>query len=307
MPRPLWTGSLSFGLVNVPVRLVSASRDLDLHFRQLRVGDSTPIEIKRFCSKEDEEVPYEEIARQFEFDDDETVIVTDDELDALAPERTRTIEIDAFVDLEEVDPIYFDHPYLLVPAADNDGALRAYQLLLEVMSRSDRAALGRFVMRTKEYRGIVRARDGALSLTTMRMHDEVRPIDKVDTGGKGKVPKKQLDTALSLIEQMSVGWDPSRYDDEYRARLQKVVQDKRKGRTVKVPDLLDEPSPVPDLMAALSESLERARGGDGGGGGKKASSSLKDLSRDELYERAQEEEVPGRSSMSKDELIEALS
>ena len=303
MPRPLWTGSLSFGLVNVPVRLVSASRDLDLHFRQLREEDGTPIEIKRFCSKEDKEVPYEEIARQFEFDDEETVIVTDGELDALAPERTRTIEIDAFVDLEQVDPIYFDHPYLLVPAADNDGALRAYELLLAVMGRSERAALGRFVMRTKEYRGIVRARDGAMSLTTMRMHDEVRAIDKVDTGGKGKVPKKQLDTALSLIEQMSVGWDPARYDDEYRARLQKVVQDKRKGRTVKVPDLLDEPSPVPDLMAALERSLAEAKGKSPR---RKAQAALADLNREQLYERAQERDVPGRSSMTKEELVEAL-
>jgi DNA end-binding protein Ku len=309
MPRPLWTGSLSFGLVNVPVRVVSGARDLDLHFRQLH--DGQPVEVKRWCTKEDREVPYEEIARSFEFDDGETVVVTDEELEGLAPDRTRTIEIDAFVDLAEVDPIYFDHPYLLEPAADNDGALRAYRLLLEVMARTERAALGTFVMRTKEYRGIVRARDGVLSLTTMRMHDEVRSQENVDTGKGAKVAKKQLDTALQLIEAMSSDWDPSSFEDHYRERLTKVVETKRKGRTVKAPKQVDEPAPVPDLMAALRESLDAARGkgpvpasrkrdrdGDGG---------LEDLTRDELYERAQKEEVPGRSSMSKEELIEALS
>jgi DNA end-binding protein Ku len=301
MPRSLWTGSLSFGLVNVPVRIVSGARDLDLHFRQLRAKDASPIEMQRWCAKEGKEVPYEEIARQFEFDDGDTVIVTDEELQGLAPERTRTIEIDGFVDLGDVDPIYFDHPYLLVPAADDQGALRAYRLLLEVMGRSDRAALGRLVMRTKEYRAIVRARDGALSLTTLRMHDEVRPLSGVDTGAKGKPPKKQLDAALSLIEAMTVEWDPGNYEDHYRKRLQKVVADKRKGRTIKAPETVAEPSPVPDLMEALRASLQAARG-EGTG-----TDELGELSRDELYERAQDAGVPGRSSMSKKELIEALS
>jgi DNA end-binding protein Ku len=300
MPRPLWTGSLSFGLVNVPVRLISGSRDLDLHFRQLRESDGSPIEVKRWCTKEGKEVPWEEVARSYEFDDGDVVVVTDDELDGLEPERTRTIEIDGFVDLPDIDPIYFDHPYLLVPAADDQGALRAYRLLLEVMAQADRAALGRFVMRTKEYRAVVRARDGVLALTTMRMHDEVRSLDGVDTGKQGKPPKKQLDTALSLIEAMTVEWDPANYEDRYRARLAKVVADKRKGKTIKAPEPVGEPSPVPDLMEALRASLEAARGGGGDDG-------LEDLSRDELYERAQDAGVPGRSSMSKEELIEALS
>jgi DNA end-binding protein Ku len=310
MPRPLWSGSLSFGLVNVPVRLVSAARDLDLHFRQLRAEANTPIEVKRFCSKEDVEVPWDEIARCFEFDDGDTVMVTDGELDGLEPERTRTIEIDGFVELADVDPMYFDHPYLLVPAGDDDGVLRAYRLLMEVMKGTERAALGRFVMRTKEYRAIVRERGGALSLTTLRMHDEVRDPSGIDAGGKGKAPKKQLDAALRLIEAMTVEWDPERYEDQYRKRLQAVVREKRKGGTITAPEQVDEPTPVPDLMEALRESLEAARGGGGSKGAKRSSrkgDDLADLSRDELYERAQAQEVPGRSSMSKDELIEALS
>ncbi len=171
------------------------------------------------------------------------------------------------------------------------------------MGTTDRAALGRFVMRTKEYRAIVRARDGALSLTTMLMHDEVRPAKGIDSGSKGKAPKKQLDTALGLIEAMTVEWDPSSYEDEYRARLLAVVEQKRKGKTITVPDQVDEPSPVPDLMAALRESLDAARGITK----KDDDDELGELTREELYERAQERDVPGRSSMSKKELIEALS
>jgi DNA end-binding protein Ku len=309
MPRPLWSGSLSFGLVNVPVRLVSASRDLDLHFRQLH--DGQPIETQRWCSEEGKEVPYEEIARQFEFDDGDTVVVTDEELEGMDPERTRTIEISSFVDLEEVDPMYFDHPYLLVPAGNDEGALRAYRLLLEVMERADRAALGTFVMRTKQYKALVRARDGALGLTTMLMHDEVRPVDDVETGGTRKPAKGQLEQAVALVEALSVDWDPSRYEDHYRERLQAVVDSKRKGRTITAPEPVAEPSPVPDLMAALKESLAAVRGDEAKpkkakAPKAKAKDDLAGLSTGELYERAQEEDVPGRSSMSKDELIEAL-
>jgi DNA end-binding protein Ku len=157
-------------------------------------------------------------------------------------------------------------------------------------------------MRTKEYRAIVRARDGALSLTTMLMHDEVRATKGIDSGTKGKAPKKQLDTALGLIEAMTVEWDPASYEDEYRARLLAVVDQKRKGKTITVPDQVDEPSPVPDLMAALRESLDAARGVS-----KQNDDELGGLTREELYERAQERDLPGRSSMSKKELIEALS
>src|SRR5437763_12466371 len=151
MARSLWTGSLSFGLVNVPVSLVSAVRDLDLHFRQLHEKDGAPIEVQRWCEKEDVEVPYEEITHAYELDDGRQVIVSDLELQAIEPRKTRTIDIEQFVDLDRVDPIYFDHPYFLLPASDDDGAKRAYGLLTEVMSRTDRAALGRFVMRAKQY------------------------------------------------------------------------------------------------------------------------------------------------------------
>ncbi|HEY8581582.1 MAG TPA: Ku protein [Capillimicrobium sp.] len=259
MARSLWSGTLSFGLVNVPVQLFSAVRDQDLHFHQLHEKDGAPIETRRFCSKEDEEVEWEEIAHGFETDAGEQVIVTDDDLAAVAPRKTKTIDISAFVDLADVDPIYFDHPYFLVPAGEAEGARRAYRLLVEAMGGSDRAALGRFVLRTKEYLVLVRVRDGLLSLTTMRFHDEVRPTKGIDTGGK-KPASKQLDQAVKLIESLSSDWDPSRYRDEYRKRLQSVVKRKKQGKTITVPTDEEVPAPAADLMAALEKSLAEVRG-----------------------------------------------
>jgi DNA end-binding protein Ku len=262
MPRSLWTGSLGFGLVNVPVALFSGVRDTDLHFRQLHAKDHAPIEVHRFCADEDVEVPYDEIARGFETDDGELVLLTDAELATAAPRKTRTIDIEAFVDLDEVDPIYFDHPYVLMPNGDSEGTLRAYRLLVEVMARTERAALGRFVLRTKEYLALVRARSDRLTLTTMRFHDEVRPTKGVPTPTKRDQPsKKELDQAVALIESLACPWNPARYEDEYEKRLKKIVQRKRKGQTVEPPKREKEPSPVPDLMAALEQSLAEAKRG----------------------------------------------
>jgi DNA end-binding protein Ku len=315
MARSLWTGSISFGLVNVPVALYSAVRDLDVHFRQLHEKDGAPIDTRRFCSEEDKEVPFEAIGHGYEMDDGTQVVLTDDDLASAAPRKTRTIDIEAFVDVDEVDPIYFDHPYFLAPVGEAEGNLRAYRLLVKVMESTDRAALGRFVLRSKEYLVLVRVRDGRLALTTLLFHDEVRPAKDVDTGGR-KPPKAQLDAAKALIEALSTDWDPSEYSDCYRERLLDVIERKRKGKRIVAPSGgRDAAGPPPDIMAALKESLERARSGegfeprdgDGDGSDGDGDSALAELSRDALYERAQKEDVPGRSSMSRDELIEALS
>lgn len=262
MPRALWTGSLSFGLVNVPVQIVSAVRDLDLHFRQLHEKDTVPVETQRWCSEEDKQVPYEAITRSYELDGGKTVIVTDEDLEAVEPRKTQTIDIERFVDLAEVDPIYFDHPYWLVPAGDDEGVTRAYRLLLGVMEQTDHAALGSFVMRAKEHLAIVRARDGALTLTTMRFHDEVRATKDVPTttGKSTKPTKQQLDTAVSLIEALAADWKPEEHEDRYRKRLQKIVRGKGKGKTVQLPaDEDTEPDAPPDLMAVLKEALAAAK------------------------------------------------
>jgi DNA end-binding protein Ku len=185
------------------------------------------------------------------------VTVSDEELEAVEPKKTRTIDIEQFVDLADVDPIYFDHPYFLLPASEDDGATRAYRLLTEVMGHTDRAALGRFAMRAKEYLAIVRVRDGVLTLTTMLFADEVRPTKEVeDAHTKAHKPtKKQLDAAVSVIEELSTEWKPERYKDRYRERLEKVVARKRKGETIKAPKRREEPEAVPDLMEALERTL----------------------------------------------------
>ena len=261
MPRSLWTGSLSFGLVNVPVAMYSGVADRDLHFRQLHRKDHAPVETHRFCAEEDVEVPYDEIANGYETDDEEMVILTDAELGAAAPHRSRTVDIEAFVDLDDVDPIYFDHPYVLMPSGEAEGIQRAYRLLVEVMGSTERAALGRVVMRTKEYLTLIRARDDRLVLTTLLWHDEVRPTDPIPSPTKKDKPaKKEVDAAVELIESFSCDWDPSRYEDEFQKRLREIVKRKAKGQTIEIPDDEGEqPSPVPDLMAALERSLEEAK------------------------------------------------
>jgi DNA end-binding protein Ku len=256
MPRSMWTGSLSFGLVNVPVALFSGVNDTDVHFRQLHDKDHTPVETRRFCKDEDAEVDYDEIAHGFETDDGKQVVLTDEELATAAPRKTRTIDIEAFVDLADVDPIYFDHPYILMPSGDSEGTQRAYRLLLEVMARTERAALGRFVMRTREYLVLIRERGGRLALTTLLFHDEVRDPSELPTPTKKDKPaKKALDQTVKLIEALSCDWNPDRYEDRYEKRLKKVIREKQKGRTITVPEPEKEPSPVPDLMAALEQTL----------------------------------------------------
>ena len=312
MPRPIWSGSLSFGLVNVPVVMFSAVRDQGLHFNQLHEPDGARIETRRFCAEEEKEVPFEEIGRAFDMEDGKTVVITDEELQEVAPRRTRTIDIEAFADLADVDPIYFDHPYFLAPIGDADGTKRAYQLLVEAMGREERVAIGRFVMRTKEYLVAIQVRDGRLALTTMRWGDEIRATKGIDTGGSKKPAKAQLDQAVALIEALGTEWEPSAWEDRYRARLEDVVERKRKGQTIKAPkEETEQPSPVPDLMAALEKSLAEAGSGKPAAPKRKQAAEardgdLADLSREELYERAQAEDVPGRSSMSKGELIDAL-
>jgi DNA end-binding protein Ku len=303
MPRPLWTGSLSFGLVNVPVVLMTAVRDQGLHFRQLHQESHRPIEVKRFCSVEDVEVPYEDVGKGFELDDGDLVVITDEDLVQVEPRKTRTVEVDAFVPLADVDPVYVDHPYVLLPIGDSEGTLRAYQLLVEVMKGSDRAALGRFVMRTKEYLVLVRASGEVLALTTLLWHDEVRPRDEIVPGGRAD--KALVDQMEQLIDAMAVEWDHERYEDRYRARLADVIEAKRKGGTVKAPTAEKEPAPTPDLMAALEQTLAQMRG-DAGGGAAPAD-DLSRLSKQELLEKAAEQDLSGRSKMTKDELVEALS
>jgi DNA end-binding protein Ku len=311
MPRPIWSGSLSFGLVNVPVKLMSATRDLGVHFNQLHEKDNSRIEVRRVCTEDGEEVPWEDVARGYELESGELVMLTDEELDAADPQKTRTIDIEAFVDLEEIDPIFYDHPYYLVPDS-NEAAVRAYHLLRTVMERSGQVAIARFVLRTKEYLVAVRTRGEAITLTTMLFHDEVRSPEDVEIDGLPKAKKKEVDQAVTLVKALKRDFDPANYEDEHRKRLLALIDKKRKGQEIEIPDEPEAPKAVPDLMAALEESIQRMKSG-----GREAlaadaaveqndAAALKRLAKKDLLARAKEAEIEGTSKMTKDELVEAL-
>ena len=278
MARSLWTGSLSFGLVNVPVQLVSATRDLDVHFHQVQRDTGERVEMQRVAAEDGKEVAWEDIGKGWETEDGEIVVLTDDDFASAQPEKTRTVDIDLFVDLDDIDPIYFDHPYWLLPAGEGEGAVRAYRLLVEVMGKAGQVAIGRIVLRAKEYLVAMREQDGLLSLTTMHFADEVR--DPQDTGaipsGKETAPsKREVDDAVALIEELSDDFDPARYDDCHRVRLLRLIDEKRKTGEVEIPEVEPEPKPQKapaDLIAALEDSLAKARGGSKA---KKASGSAK--------------------------------
>jgi DNA end-binding protein Ku len=255
MPRSLWSGSLSFGLVNVPVALFSAARDLDVHFHQLHEPDGARIEVRRFCSKEDVEVALDDIGHGYELASGKQVVLTDADLEAVAPRKTRTIDIQSFVDADEIDPVFFDHPYWLVPIGEAEGPRRAYRLLVDAMGDRDDVALGRFVLRTKEYLVAVRVRDGLLALSTMLFADEIRPTKGLGPGGR-KPAKAAVDEAVKLVEALSGPFDPSDYADEHRKRLRAIVKDKQKGGTVEAPEQDAEPAPAGDLMAALRKTMD---------------------------------------------------
>jgi DNA end-binding protein Ku len=258
--RPLWSGSLSFGLLNVPVTLHSATRDRDVHFQLLHAPDCSPIETRRVCATEEKPVPWPEIARGYELEDGSWVLLSDEDLQAAAPRQSRTIDIERFVEVAEIDPVYFDRSYLLVPA--DEGAARAYALLSETMRDSGKAALGRFVMRAKERLVGIRVRDDALTLTTMLFGDEVRATEEIAAEIEAaEPPREQVDSAVAVIEELSIEFDPTLYRDEHRAHLKRLIKRKQQGKKIAAPPPVEEPvtTSAPDLMGALEESLARIR------------------------------------------------
>lgn len=267
MARSLWTGSLSFGLVNVPVQLVSAVRDRDVHFHQVHKETGERVQTRRVASTDGKEVDWEDVAKGWETDDGQMIVLTDDDFEAAQPEKTRTVDIDLFVALEDIDPVYFDHPYWLLPAGDGDGPIRAYRLLVDVMAKAGQVAIGRIVLRAKEYLVALREQDGLLSLTTMHFADELRTPDDIGAipqGAKGRPTKREVDDAVALIGELTDDFKPSRYDDCHRVRLLALIDEKREHGEVEIPEHDPEPKPQKapkDLMAALEESLAKARKG----------------------------------------------
>jgi DNA end-binding protein Ku len=272
MPRSIWSGAISFGLVNVPVKLFSAVSRKTVRFHQLHAEDGVRIQQKRICPADGEEVSYDQIVKGFELTKDRYVVVTKDELDTLDPKASRTIDIEEFVELSEIDPIYFDNSYYLTPAT---GAEKAYVLLVQAMEAAGKAAIARFVMRQKEYVGALRPRDGVLALSTMVFHDEVVSPDSLEERPDDDIEAtdRELKMARQLIESLSEDWEPDKYEDSYRERVLELIEKKAAGEEIAVQPQAEAPEEVPDLMAALEASISAAKGEDDDGGGNGASAS----------------------------------
>jgi len=274
MARAIWSGTISFGLLNVPVRLYSAVARRSIALREIRESDSSRIKHKRVAEGTDEEVPYENIVKAYELTPGQYVPLSKDEMSALAPEKTRAIDVQDFVDIEEIDPMYFDSPYYLGPA---DGAEKAYSLLAAAMESSGKAAVSRFVFRNKEHLAAIRANDGVLTLTTMRFHDEVVPPSDLDDAlpdKKPKVAKREQQMAEQLIDSLSTEFEPDAYKDEYREQLLALIEQKAEGKEIVAPEAeAPKATKAPDLMAALEESIAavKEKGGSSGDGAKEAS------------------------------------
>jgi DNA end-binding protein Ku len=257
MARAIWSGTISFGLLNVPVKLYSAVARRGISLREIRESDGARIKHRRVAEGTDEEVPYGEIVKAFEVTADRYVPLNKDELAAMAPEKTRAIEVQDFVDLDQIDPIYFDSPYYLGPA---DGAAKAYSLLAKAMQESGKVAIARFVFRNKEHLAALRPNDGVLTLTTMRFADEVvapSELEDVLPQSEQKVAKKEVEMAEQLIESLTTEFDPSAYRDEYREELLSLIERKAEGKDILTAPATEEPKPTaaPDLMSALEESI----------------------------------------------------
>jgi DNA end-binding protein Ku len=279
MPRSIWTGAISFGLVNVPVKLYSAVSKKTVRFHQLHDKDGVRIQQKRVCPADGEEVPYENIVKGYEITPEQYVIVEPGELEALEPRKTKTIDIEDFVDLDEIDPLYYDHPYYLLPGT---GAAKPYKLLVTAMQDAQKVAIARVVIRQKEQLVAIRpAEDGVLAMSTMNFADEVVSPDKFDEtpGDDIETSKREVEMARQLIDSLSSDWTPDKYRDTYRDRVLELIEQKAQGKEIAVQPV-EEPQPVPDLMAALEASVQAARQSKDSGGrpdddGKAAASKRK--------------------------------
>ena len=275
MPRSIWTGAISFGLVTVPVKLYSAVQRKTVRFHQLSATSGVRIQQKRVDPQTGDEVPYEDIVKGYEIGPDRYVVIQPEELEALDPKKTKTIEIEDFVELSQIDPIYYDHPYYLAPGA---GGAKPYRLLLEAMEETGKVAIAKVVIRSKEQLVAIRPMGDVLNMSTMLFADEVvdpDTIDDIPRDGEVSATDRELDIAKQLVDSLAGEFEPEQYRDTYREEVLALIERKAAGEEVAVqPAKEEEAAPVPDLMSALKASLdavrERDAEGDGAARSKKA-------------------------------------
>ncbi|WP_031479604.1 non-homologous end joining protein Ku [Streptomyces bicolor] len=337
MARAVWSGALSFGLVALPVQLFTATESHTIRFNQLQRGTSDRVRNKRVNERTGEEVPMEEIVKGFDMGD-EYVVVEPDELDEIAPGQSKSMEITGFVDLDQVEPVFFDKTYYLAPKGKEYA--KVYALLHSALAQANKVGIATVVMRNREYLVAVKAEGDVLAMHTMHWADEVRDPHR-EIGSlpeETQVAEKELQTAVQLVEALSIDWNPEEYHDTYQEKVLQLVEAKRTGQTVEKGEPPPKTTKVVDLMAALQASVETAKSRRKPGEEEEAPrrgrppthikeaaekrrarttkkteekppkpSELKELSKTELYQRASDANIPGRSSMSRDELIKALS
>ena len=274
----MWTGAISFGMVTVPVKMYSALDRKSVRFHQLSGKSGVRVSQKRVDPSTGEEVPYADIVKGYEIAPDRYVLIEPGELEALEAKKTKTIEIEDFVELSQIDPVYYDHPYYLAPGP---GGAKPYRLLLEAMRETGKVAIARVVIRSKEQLVAVRPMGDALGMATMLFADEVLAPDRLDEladAAEVKTTKRELDIAKQLVDSLAGDFEPDTYSDTYRADVLALIERKAQGEQIAVQPAPEEATaPAPDLMSALKASLEavRAREGDGGGPGKRSKPATK--------------------------------
>lgn len=268
--RTMWTGSISFGLVNIPVRLYSGTQSHSLEFDMLHKKDLSPIRYAKVCKEEGEEIPYDEIVKGYEYEKGEYVVLSEEDFKKADVKATKTIDILSFADLDEIDPVYFEKPYYLEP---DKGGEKAYVLLREALKKANKAGITKFVLRNREHLGLVKAEGDLLLLDQLRFADEIRDPSVLKVPGNIDVSDKEIDLALSLINQLAAPFDPEAYHDDYKAALEQVIEEKAAGREPVAHGEAPKPTKVKDLMSLLKASLEEREGGekpDKGSGKRKA-------------------------------------
>jgi DNA end-binding protein Ku len=264
MPRAIWTGAISFGLVTVPVKMYSAVNRKTVRFHQLSAKTGARVAQKRVDPQNGEEVPYEAIVKGYELAPDRYVVIEPAELDTLQPEKTKTIDIEDFVKLAQIDPIFYDHPYYLAPGP---GGAKPYRLLLEAMRETERVAVARVVIRSKEQLVAVRPMDGVLEMATMLFADEILSPDTLEElpdPAAVKTNKRELEIAMQLVESLAGDFEPDKYRDSYREEVLALIERKAQGEEISIqPPAEEVRAPAPDLMSALKASLDAVRAHDG--------------------------------------------
>jgi DNA end-binding protein Ku len=256
MARAIWKGSISFGLVNIPIALYPATRREEFKFRLLRKSDLSPVNYKRVAEKDDKEVPWDQIVKGYEYEKGKYVVLKDEDFQRVDLEATQTVDIQDFVELDEIDPIFFYKPYYLEPQKGGD---KAYVLLRDALKDSKKVGIAKVVIKTREYLAGVKPEDGALVLELMHFADELADMSNLHIPKKVEVGKREMDMAKSLIGSMSSKWNPEKYHDDYREALMEVIEEKVEagGKEIEEkPKKAPKPTKVIDLVSVLQKSLE---------------------------------------------------